>query len=130
MAKLHIRSQSAIEFLALAGFVLFMFLVLLGITGNRVGELNEKKEKLYAEDIAIKVQKELNLAARSLDGYKRSFDIPQTIQKEPYTIEIENDKVSVDTDQYSFSRRIPHVTGDIKKGENKINRTDGRIYLN
>ncbi len=130
MDKLHIKSQSAIEFLALTGVVLFMFLILLGMTANRVEYLDKQKEIIYGEDLVIKVQKEVNLASRSLDGYSRVFEIPQKLGSLNYTISIVGNELTVDTINQAFTRRIPPVVGNIAKGANKINKTDGTIYLN
>ena len=130
MDKLYIKSQSAIEFLSLAGVVILMFIMLLGITANRVEHLDKQKEIVYGEALVIKVQKEINLAARSLDGYSRTFEIPQKLGALNYSIDIVGAELNIDTAHQSFTRRIPNVIGNIAKGANKINKTDGTIYIN
>jgi len=130
MDKQHIKSQGAMEFIILAGFLLFMFILISGVVFDRTMYTNRKRDIILGEDLVTKAQKEINLAARVLDGYSRNFTLPQKLGSKDYTIFIIGQEVTVRTDKGDFWRVIPNVTGDIHKGINKINKTNGTIYLN
>lgn len=118
------------EFMILAGFLLFMFLIILGIVSDNASYLNKKRDIIVGEDLVTKIQKELNLAARVKDGYYREFKLPQKLGKKDYNIVIIGNEVIASTKKQDFWRVIPNVTGTINKGANKINKTNGIIYLN
>ena len=82
------------------------------------------------EDIATKIQKEINLAARVLDGYSRQFTLPQKLGTKDYNITIIANEVIVTIGNNDYWRKIPTVVGNINKGTNQINRANGIIYLN
>lgn len=130
MDKRHIKCQGAMEFMLLAGFLLFMFLIILSIVSDNTSYLNKKRDILLGEDLVIKIQKELNLAARVKDGYHREFELPQKLGKKDYNIAIIGNEVIASTDKQDFWRVIPNVTGAINKGTNRINKTNGIVYLN
>jgi len=116
--------------MVLAAFLLFVFLGIFAIISSNTSDLNNKKEILRGEDLVTKVQKEINLASGVGDGYYREFYIPPTIGSKNYTITItENEVISI-TDKQDFWRIIPNITGNITKGTNKLNKTNGTIYLN
>ncbi|MFH1641416.1 MAG: hypothetical protein ABIC04_00795 [Nanoarchaeota archaeon] len=130
MDKFHLKAQSAMEFILLAGLLLFIFLIVLSSVSYNTAKINKKKDALVGEDIVTKVQKELNLAARVLDGYSREFYLPQLLSASNYTISLNQNKVIIKTDNHDHFRIIPNITGKITKGINKINKTNGIIYLN
>ena len=130
MDKQHIKGQGAMEFIILAGMLLLMFIIISGITLDRTIHINRKRDIILGEDLVTKVQKEINLAARVLDGYSRNFTLPQKLGTKNYTILIAGQEAIVRTDKGDFWRVIPNVTGDINKGVNRINKTNGTIYIN
>jgi len=130
MDKWHIKGQSAMEFMILTGFLLFMFAIILGIVSSNTSSLNRKREIILGEDLVTKVQKEINLAARVLDGYSREFKLPQKLGSKDYTIAIAGQEVIASTDKQDFWRTIPFVVGNLGKGKNKIIKINGTIYLN
>lgn len=118
------------EFMILAGFLLFMLITILAIVSNKTIDLHKKREIILGEDLVTKVQKEINLAARVLDGYSRNFTLPQKLGNKDYNIRIEGNEVIVNTSKQDFWRVIPNVTGNLKIGVNTINKTNDTIYLN
>lgn len=126
------KSQTAIEFMILIGFVLFFFTVFfLAIGGNMSDKLREKKN-LDIKDIALTVQDEINLALQSSDGYSRNFTLPEKIGNEDYDIDIVGDMVYVRTvdNKYAIALPVANVTGNIRKNENTIKKENGEIKLN
>ncbi len=130
MDKQHLKGQVAMEFMILSGVLLFVFIIMLGIISSNMAYTNKKKVNLYGEDVLTKVQKEINLASRVLDGYSREFYLPQKLGTKNYSISIFNDEVVISTDVEDFWRKIPNVTGNIQKGTNTISKSNGVVYLN
>lgn len=130
MDKRHIKGQSAIEFMILAGFLLFTFILILGVVSDRTSYTNKKRDIILGEDLVTKAQKEINLAARVLDGYSRNFSLPKKLGNKEYNITIMGKEIIVSTEKQDFWRVIPSVVGNLTKGTNKINKTNGSIYLN
>jgi hypothetical protein len=130
MDKRHVKSQAALEFLILVGIVLFVFTIMIGVVSSRTTDIYKKRGAIIADDIVTKVQKEVNLASRVLDGYSRDFSIPQKIGKENYSISITGNEVVLSTEKEDFWRIIPNVVGNITKGSNTIRKTNGVIYIN
>jgi len=92
--------------------------------------VGETKKKVYAEDLVIKVQKELLLAARSEDGYTREFDIPDKLGKYNYTISLSSGEVTVILDGVHYVRKIPSINGNIIKGTNIIFKRENVVNIN
>lgn len=130
MDKQHLRAQAAVEFMLLAAVLLFIFVIMTGIIAYNSASLNKKKENIIGEDIVTKVQKEINLAARVLDGYSREFYIPVKFGKGSYEINISQNEVILYKNQNTFWRRIPSVAGNISQGNNLIRKENGTIFLN
>lgn len=126
------RSQTAIEFVILVGFVLFFFTVFsLVIQGNMSDKLREKKN-LAIKEIALTVQDEINLALESSDGYSREFKIPKNLNGQNYEITINEQMVYIHTPDNKYAMALPvgNVTGNIQIDINKIRKENGKVYLN
>ena len=124
------KGQSAMEFMTLIGVLLIIFVAMLGIVSSDIAYTNKKKELMIGEDIIIKIQREINLAARALDGYSREFTIPEKLGNKNYSIWVTGNEVIISTANNDFWRVIPTVNGNITKGKNTINKTNGMIYIN
>lgn len=134
MDKRNLKGQSAMEFMIIVFLLLFIFVIITSVLATNVVEMNKKKTAVNGEDLTIKVQKEINLAARVRDGYKREFTIPQKIINTDYNISIQNNSnsyiVIINIEGQDFWRKIPGVIGNINIGSNTIKKTNGTIYLN
>ena len=130
MDKQHLKAQAAMEFMILVGILLFIFVTMLGVVSSKTTYMAEKRETMTGEDIVTKIQKEINLAARVLDGYYREFTLPEKIGNKDYNISIAGNEVILSLGEQDFWRVIPSVVGNITKGNNKINKTNGVIYIN
>jgi len=80
------KSQSAIEFMILLGLMLFIFLAYSQTFQKNLGERSKEQRVLIIQDLALTVQNEINLAHSSVDGYERTFKIPQQILNIGYSI--------------------------------------------
>ena len=130
MDKQHMKAQAAMEFMILVGVLLLIFAMMMAVVSSKTTYIARKKESMAGEDIVIKVQKEINLAARVLDGYHREFTIPEKIGNKDYDISIIGNEVILSLEGQDFWRVIPSVVGNVTKGNNRINKTNDVIYLN
>jgi hypothetical protein len=130
MAKRKLNAQAALEFILLSSILFFIFIVMFGIVSYNMSYANKKKTNMIGEDVVIKVQKEVNLAARVLDGYSREFYLPLKLGSKDYTISIQGNEVVASVDNDDYWRKIPNVTGIIRIGYNTIRKENGIIYLN
>lgn len=126
------KAQSSIEFVILVGAMLFFFSILAVIFQQTLADKAIERRSLIVQDIATTVQNEIDLASVSLDGYERTFKIPQDVMNIGYTINITENVVYIITEdnKHAVAFRIKNVTGNIEKGENLIRKLNGTIYLN
>ena len=125
-----IRAQAAVEFLIIMGIALFFFTTFFLVIQKNTEEKNLEKEIILVEDLALKVQGEINLASKASDGYSREFKIENTILGKEYNISIADRRIYVKTDKAATSYKISDVKGNIQKGVNVIRKNNGTIYLN
>ena len=130
--KMHKKSQSSMEFFTLVGLAFLMVILFVAITVNEVREFNDQKEFLIIKDLALKLQKEVSIAASVEDGYERSFTLEDKLEgKVDYFIIVANSSISINSSKSAFSVRIPLTYGkNFTKGSNKIEKTDGKVYVN
>ena len=126
------KGQSAIEFLILVGAVLFFFLTFLFVIQSNLADKFKENKNTVVHDVALTVQEEINLAAKSSDGYSREFDLPLELLGEDYLINITAQLVYVRTASGGSAIALPvtNSTGQPVKGTNLITRINGSIYLN
>lgn len=129
--KTNEKSQSAVEFIILASFMLLVVVIFFALTSSKVLEAKEKSNKQTAEDIATFAYREIETALFSSDGYTRIFDMPNTINGIAYSIDIIDDRELVinylDNEYVLF---LPsNVSGDIKPGANEVKKMQGIVSL-
>ena len=126
------KSQTAIEFMMLVGFVFFAFTVFVLAVQTSTSEKIKEEQTLRVKEIVIDVQDEINLASKSSDGYYREFKIPENINGMGYDISITEDMVYLITDDENYAIALPvlEVTGDVNNGVNIIKKEDGVVNLN
>ncbi len=126
------KSQSAIEFITLASFMLLIVLGFLVVTSSNLLSAKEEGNKKIAEDIADFAYREIEIAKSVNNGYIRTFSMPQTVNGVSYTIDItDNRELAVSYLDYEFVKFLPaNVSGNISKGLNKITKYNGIIYIN
>jgi len=126
------RAQIGIEFLIIAGLVIFFVsLFLLAIQSNHKTKITQH-QNIQLKEIAITVQNEINLASKSMDGYKREFEIPKTAGNKNYDITIDSGIVYIKTtdEKYALTVPVKKITGNINKTKNIIQKINGQILLN
>lgn len=128
----NIKSQSSMEFFVLVGLGFLATILFAAITVNEVREFSDQKEFLMIKDLALRLQKEVAIAASAEDGYERSFTLEDELDgKVDYFTIVTNISVNVNSSKAAFSVRIPLIYGkNFTKGSNKIEKTNGKIYVN
>ena len=126
------KSQSAMEFIVLASFMVLVILGFFAATGSRVLEARDESNRKIAEDIADFAYHEIEIAKSVNDGYSRVFAMPQTVNGINYSIQIiDNREMVANYLGYEHIKFLPsNVTGSIVKGNNKISKANDLIFLN
>ncbi len=131
-AKLHSKSQSAVEFIVLASFMLMVIMGFFAIASSRLLEAKDEGNRQIAEDISDFAYREIEIAKSASDGYSRSFEMPVAINGISYNISIiDNKELVVNYLGNEHIRFLPSNTaGNIIKGNNKISRSNGAVIIN
>ena len=126
------KAQSAVELMILLGFVIFFFIVFVGVIQGRTSDKTYEKKDIIIKDVVKTVQEEITLASQSTDGYYRNFKIPEKIINDEYDITIVNGLVYARTadQRHAVAVFILNVTGEINKTLNTITKQEGVVYLN
>lgn len=125
------KSQSAIEFVMLASFMLLVVLGFFAVTSSKLLEAKEEGNRQIAEDIAEFAYREIEIAKSVNDGYVRVFLMPQTVNGVDYSIKIiGNREIVVNYLNKEHVKFLPsNVTGSISKGLNEIKKINSVVYL-
>lgn len=120
------------EFFTLVGLAFVAVIIFVAVSANEVKEFRDQKEFFLIKDLALKLQKEVSIAASVEDGYERIFNLPDKLENiVDYSMRIRNNTITINSSKTVFSVAIVNVTGDFTKGSNKIEkRNNGRIYVN
>ena len=124
------KSQIGMEFMLFSGIALITAVIFVSISYSQSKDLYDTKEFLLVKDIALKIDKEIDITSYVEDGYQRGFDIPEMINNGDYNISIVNNTLSVWTNTTQYVTGILNITGYVEKGSNTIKKTNGIIYLN
>ena len=124
------KAQIIMEFIMLIGILLFMFILFLGVTGYQAREINKEKVELLGSDTVFMVQRELELAVNSLEGYHREFYLPTKLNNLDYDILVSNNEVILTVNNQDFFLPVVGVTGQPRKETNIINKRESVVYLN
>tara|TARA_Y100000034_G_C6870911_1_gene397619 strand:- start:554 stop:973 length:420 start_codon:yes stop_codon:yes gene_type:complete len=124
--------QSAIEFMIIVGFMLFVLVAFLTAINYNISDKRFDEKNRIAKEIALSVQNEISLASNSLDGYSREFEVPLRIAELDYTIAINSGLLYLETEdsRHAVAYPIAEVTGDIQIGANVIQKEGGVVLLN
>lgn len=131
-SKIFLKSQSAMEFVMLASFMLLVVLGFFAVTSSKLLEAREEGNRQIAEDIADFAYREIEIAKSVNDGYTRIFLMPQTVNGINYSIKvIDNKEIVVNYLDNEHIKFLPtNVTGNITKGNNKISKKNGVVFIN
>ena len=123
------KAQISAEFFVFLGLA---FLIAISFEIASLDQLNDfrvRKESEAVKDLALKLQKEVLVAATVEDGYIRTFQIPDSLDRINYSLITLNSTITVESKNSIFIVAIPKSVGNISKGTNSINKTGGVIYI-
>jgi hypothetical protein len=126
------RAQSAVEFMIIVGAMMVFMVAFLGaLEANRADKIRENRDILL-NDVAMSIQDEVNLAYSASDGYARNFNVIGDAYGSSFNASIRDNSVFVRTDdgKHAVAQPIMNVSGDIKIGQNVIEKINGTVYLN
>ena len=127
---MYSKAQISAEFYVFLGLA---FLIAIAFELASLEQLNEfriQKEQEAVKDLALKLQKELLIAATVEDGYVRVFGIPNKLENVDYSLTVQNSTIIVQSKNGFYPVLIPRAIGNVTKGNNIINKTNGIIYIN
>jgi len=124
------KCQSIIEFMIIFGVLIFFFVVFMAIIQDNINEKNLEKETFLANNIALSVQNEIELASESPDGYYRDFYVPLNLIGKEYEIQLVDNFVYIRAHKIGLAYNILNYTGNIVKGNNIIQKQNGTVYIN
>jgi len=126
------KSQSSMEFFTLVGLAFLAVILFVGVSANEVREFRDTKEFLLIKDLALKLQKEVSIAASVEDGYERNFNLQDKLDATvDYFITVTNNSITINSSKTVFSVRVPIIYGkNFTKGSNKVEKINGKVYVN
>ena len=127
---MHSKSQVSSEFFIFVGLA---FLIAIAFTLASLDQLQDfriEKENEAVKDIALKIQKEMLIAASVEDGYVRVFELPNNLDGINYSLATMNSTITVRSKNSLYIVSIPNSIGNVSKGVITINKTGGAIYIN
>jgi hypothetical protein len=108
-----------------------MALVFVVSSGGQLKDLNSERTFTLLKDTGFKVQNEITIAARASEGYERNFELQQKLDNViDYNISLNNNLITISTNDDSYWIFVPNITGQIQKGFNTIKKQGGSVLLN
>ena len=126
------KSQSALEFVILLGFMLFLFTSLTLAFNRNISQKTQEQRTLEIQNLASSIQNEIDLAASSSIGYERTFKIPSKILNMEYNISIISNFVYLQTSDNRTALSLPfkNVSVNLKFCYNRIKKNTTGVFLN
>ncbi|MEK6983464.1 MAG: hypothetical protein AABX33_02740 [Nanoarchaeota archaeon] len=127
-----VKSQSAVEFIILASFMIVVIVGFFAITSSKILDAKEESNRQIAQDIAEFAYREIAMAKTVNDGYTRLFTMPESVNGVNYSISIvDNKELIVDYLGYEYFKPLPaNVTGNISRGLVELKKINGVVFLN
>jgi hypothetical protein len=92
------KGQASIELIILVSIALVLLSGFIIVEFIQTRDVMAAKRNLGAEDIANKLKTEISLAGRIDPVYTRTFDLPNDISGEEYSIVIGENEISIEVD--------------------------------
>jgi len=124
------KAQISAEFFIFLGLVFLIAIAFEVVSLDQLNDFKVQKESEAVKDLALKVQKELFIAASVEDGFTRVFEIPDKLENINYSLTMKNSTVTAISKNSIYVVSIPQANGNLSKGTNKISKKDGIIYIN
>lgn len=127
---MYSKSQVSSEFFIFVGLAFLIAIAFALASLDQLQDFRLEKESEAVKDLALKLQKEMIIAASVEDGYIRSFEIPGKLDNIDYFLTVQNNTIIVRSKNSFYTLSIPKAMGNFTKGINTINKTGDVIYIN
>ena len=126
------KAQIGMEFIMVVSALLFFITIFFSMIQENTSQKIYARESLIVREIASTIQKEIELAKKSSDGYSREFEIPSRAGNLNYNVNISQGYIMISTTNKKHALSLPTeiINGQINKTSNKIEKIMGEIYLN
>mgnify|MGYP001560094156 CR=1 FL=1 len=124
------KAQISAEFFILVGLTFLIALAFEFTSLEQLKDFRIQKESEAVKDLAVKLQRELLIAAAVEDGYVRVFKIPDKLDNINYSLATQNSTITVQSRNSIYIVSIPKVIGNASTGLNEVKKINGVIYLN
>lgn len=126
------RAQASLELMILIGFLLLSFAIFLLTIQAHMSDSIKERGRAEITEVATAIQTEIELATKSIDGYKREFKTPTTQYLGAYTISINESILFIESEdsEYIYSLAVENITGQPIRGTNIIEKQNGNVLLN
>ena len=119
------------EFFILVGLAFLATILFVVASVSEIKEFSYQKDFFLIKDLALKLQKEVTLAASVEDGYERSFKLPDKLEGTvDYFITTKNRTITINSSKTVYIVAIQDTIGNFTKGSNKIEKIGDKIYIN
>jgi len=125
------RAQTSIEFVVLTGFTLLTFLAFFVVVQSNTLSTTTAFEQNRLRQVQHLVTSEVDLAAQATAGYSRTFQIPDSIDGNNYSIILYDGQELVlnMAGQEIVTFLDWNVTGNLSKGNNLITKPFDNITM-
>jgi|SRR3989344_2249308 len=133
MIMIKNKAQTSMELIMVISAVMFFFLAFLLMVQNNTAEKSKIQRNLALKEEVTNLKEEIYLAHNSLNGYRRNFYIKENLLNGvEYSISINDGMIYAITEdeRNSYSISALNVTGQAKKGNNVILKTNNQVFLN
>ena len=125
------KAQISLEFFVFIGLAFLIAIAFELASLDQLNDFRKQKEEEAVKDLALKLQREMLIAASVEDGYVRVFEVPNRLDASiNYSITTLNSTITVQSKNALYIVSIPRTLGNISKGFITINKTGGVIYIN
>lgn len=128
------RAQTALEFLILTGFMLFIFTTFFFVIKEQSATAAQQTHHQELAAIAETINSEVIIASQVHDGYIRAFDLPYTAAGDVYTITFPSSTElnirTADSEYLLFlTANVTVAGGKLFPGTNTITKQNGNISI-
>ena len=127
---MYSKAQISAEFYIFLGLAFLIAIAFEIASLDQLNDFRKQKESELVRDLALKLQKEVLLAANVEDGYVRVFLIPDKLDNIDYFLTVQNYTINIQSKNSFYILPIPRTIGNLTRGANVINKTGGVIYIN
>ena len=124
------KAQVSIEFFIFVGLAFLIAIAFELASLDQLKDFRLENENAAVKDFALKLQKEVLIAAYVEDGYSRAFEIPDDLENIDFSVDLRNSTITVQSKNSLYITLVPSSVGNFSKGTNIIRKSGNVIYIN